>query len=341
MVLNRYLQAAEYRGYGMDCNACAIMYFLQSYGFIPPNTSRREFEHLFTPLVTKLKIHLSWEGHEVEKKNKDGKIVKVNVKGAKYRTKNRTIPVTIDGKTLKPKPEGQDLITNTDFLRGTTGYGIMPKVGHTVKGDYTTLYGVCQNFYNYKDANGNKTLQKFQKLRQEGCDELISNGVDNIYDDLRTGLNGNYFERHVVFVGIYLKETGNHPSHYCVIVNEPREYTITTDEEIEVKFWAYPADDPMMMKTEVHVLKSGEDQKLAQALLLGKNEDGIPGITFARFQNKYIYSYESKPSKPDAYLEANGMSLRYVVPQKTIEDRAIVSENAFGVKPNPGTDFIK
>ena len=57
--LQRYYQALAYDPdtskntpyvYGMDCNACCAMHFLQSWGLIPPNMSRKEFEYLFTPL---------------------------------------------------------------------------------------------------------------------------------------------------------------------------------------------------------------------------------------------------------------------------------------------------
>ncbi len=36
--------------YGMECNGSSTMYLLQSYGLIPPNMSRKEFEIAFTPM---------------------------------------------------------------------------------------------------------------------------------------------------------------------------------------------------------------------------------------------------------------------------------------------------
>jgi hypothetical protein len=39
--------------YGMACFGSSVMYMIQSYGLIPPNMSRSEFEHAFTPLNPK------------------------------------------------------------------------------------------------------------------------------------------------------------------------------------------------------------------------------------------------------------------------------------------------
>ena len=48
----RYYQALSYgkNVYGMDCNACCVMYFLQNYGLIPSDIPRKAFEYLFTSL---------------------------------------------------------------------------------------------------------------------------------------------------------------------------------------------------------------------------------------------------------------------------------------------------
>jgi hypothetical protein len=50
--ITRYFQALRYGKdvYGMECNPCCVMYFLQNYGLIPPNISRKQFEYAFTPL---------------------------------------------------------------------------------------------------------------------------------------------------------------------------------------------------------------------------------------------------------------------------------------------------
>ena len=51
--------------YGMTCYASAIMYMIQSYGLIPPEMSRMEFEHAFTPLIPfgPAKTYITVGGH--------------------------------------------------------------------------------------------------------------------------------------------------------------------------------------------------------------------------------------------------------------------------------------
>lgn len=50
--LRRYYQALAFdkEVYGMECNATTVMYMLQSCGLITAKMSRKDFEHIFTPL---------------------------------------------------------------------------------------------------------------------------------------------------------------------------------------------------------------------------------------------------------------------------------------------------
>ncbi len=50
--IERYEQARK--GYGLECNYTTLMYMLQSYGLIPINMTRKEFEYYFTPLQESL-----------------------------------------------------------------------------------------------------------------------------------------------------------------------------------------------------------------------------------------------------------------------------------------------
>ena len=39
--------------YGMTCYGTSVMYMIQSYGLVPPDMTREEFEYAFTPLNPK------------------------------------------------------------------------------------------------------------------------------------------------------------------------------------------------------------------------------------------------------------------------------------------------
>lgn len=287
----RYFQVLYYQGKigfpddlaGMECNACCTMYFLQSYGLIPPNTSRRYFEHLFTSLPTKL--HDFTLIDEV-----DGGTLQ----------KNMDLEVDFgNGVILKP----QILIYDELFIRGKGGNSISPINGGS------RLYNICKRFYDYRDESGNQPLKQFHD--EAACSELFANNganLVNIYNELTIGLDASYFEKHVVFVGIHYYEEydGEAPGHYCVIVDKPREET-----EEGVDFWVYPADDPKEGKTEVYVPKKGElipkpyDFSYNNFLYAPKNEvvmieKGVwPPIVKVNIQKRLIVNVNAIGVKPN------------------------------------------
>jgi len=177
--IRRYFQASYY--YGMECNATCVMYFLQSYGLIPPDMPRRKFEYLFTSLKPNLNKDVFRDDMDLGSK------------------KSSELIVLYNDVLFKP----QTLIHDEAFLTGVPTKGISPESGYSTNG--TGLYTICEKFNNYKDEYGDRRLAGFHEKYEyeEGYEELFSKKLEKIYDKLRKGLNANYFRKHVVFVGIY------------------------------------------------------------------------------------------------------------------------------------------
>jgi len=303
--LKRYLQATAHgKGtYGIDCSACSVMYFLQNYGLIPPNTTRRYFEYLFTSLKSEIDIKLytaQMDSEEGKKKEKS------------FEPVNHP-----DGLFLKPK----EIITDINFLRGVPGTGISPK--YDDKGG--RLIKICRDFLEHGYHN---PLNEFHD--KVACSELFANSgknLINIYNHLTLGLKASYFERHVILVGIYHDNDPNmQPGHYCVIVNKPREVTVEG-----VDFWVYPVDDPLQKNIELYVPKFGEE--LDEDPFHFQKKYILKDIKKYQWEDPYL-DFRSFIANPGAPLIDIKFNTAVGIPQ-----RMIVEGNALGVSPRDD-DYI-
>ncbi|MDX1902546.1 MAG: hypothetical protein SFU27_00185 [Thermonemataceae bacterium] len=236
--LTRYYQGLYYDPddknppyiYGMDCNACCTMYFLQSYGLIPPNMSRKQFEYLFTPLnppkaVNPLNDKSAYAPNSSPKTNE----------GIKW-----------EGKIVKPAQDNlfKGLFDSSEgFLRGLKGSGaILP---HTPKG-IEQLYTIVGRFYSLAQTNEYKFLEKSLK---GGYYSLNYEGLSNKYSALQNGIEDNYFQKHVIFVDLALGKFDI--EHYCLVVGNSPQGVVQVDTDIYLRY--YKVDDPLFGKWDVPV----------------------------------------------------------------------------------------
>jgi hypothetical protein len=220
----RYYQALKYGKsiYGMECNPCCVMYFLQSYGLIPPNISRKQFEYAFTPLNPA----------------KETQSTQPN------QTRKDYSGIYLGNNLILPK---EDLFDNlflkgaSNFLRGREG-AVFPHL----ESSHQLLLEICNRFYSLSRQSDYSFLQDYL---QDGYYSLSYEGISNKYAELVAGITDRkYFEKHVIFVGIALGKFDI--EHYCIIVNAPISKTFKG-----VDFWVYPADDPYYGKTSIFVPK--------------------------------------------------------------------------------------
>jgi len=222
--ITRYFQALKYGKdvYGMECNAFCVMYFLQSYGLVPPKISRKQFEYAFTPLNPDKKT----QNTQAKQKRKDYSGI--------YLDNNLIIPKEDLFDNLFPKGA-------SNFLRGIEG-AVFPHL----ESSHQLLLEICNRFYSL----GRQPKYSFlQDYLQNGYYSLSYEGIKNKYVDLVAGITDRkYFEKHCIFVG--LAHYPPLPGHYCIIVDIPSTQTFGG-----VDFWVYPADDPLYGNTKIFVPK--------------------------------------------------------------------------------------
>jgi hypothetical protein len=212
--ITRYYQALRYGKdvYGMECNPCCVMYFLQNYGLIPPNISRKQFEYAFTPLNPDKKT----QNTQAKQKRKDYSGI--------YLDNNLIIPKEDLFDNLFPKGA-------SNFLRGREG-AVFPHW----ESSHQLLLEICNRFYSL----GRQPKYSFlQDYLQDGYYSLSYEGINNKYAELVAGITDRkYFEKHVILIGLYAYKPP-YPAHYCLIVDVANKV-----EFMGFEFWSYPADDP-------------------------------------------------------------------------------------------------
>ncbi|MCU0440415.1 MAG: hypothetical protein MUC49_21190 [Raineya sp.] len=242
--LKRYRQALFYDPviskdapfvYGMDCNACCTMYFLQSFGLIPPNITRKQFEYLFTVMnpskevKPKSSTDLKDPAYNPNTSSKGKSDIKINNDFFK--------PIEFDI-FARAFPNGSE-----SFLRGSSG-AIFPHYTSSHK----MLFDIMKAFYDLSFKNGYEPLQKYHSplLRELFLQSEIL--IKNVYQDLSQGVfNENYFiQGFVIFVG--LAHYPPLPGHYCIIVDAPSAQRFE-----DTDFWVYPADDPLSGRKQIFV----------------------------------------------------------------------------------------
>jgi hypothetical protein len=240
--LKRYYQALTYGSekkpiYGLECNACCVMYFLQSYGLYPPTLSRKKFEYLFTKLNPPIEV--KGQSQNDKPKGKGGYYIEGDKK-----------------KLLRPKEDMFDTaFANPNmFLQGKSG-AILPHTGEGI----TKLTAIYQKFNELSSLDGYKFLEKYKQ-------KYYSLDFSNKYEALVNGITDKgYFERNVIFIGLYNNE-GLY--HYCLIVNTPTKEYLTLGN-VKYSFWLYPTDDPYYGNQTVFVPTKETKLELSNFISLG------------------------------------------------------------------------
>jgi hypothetical protein len=235
--LRRYYQALKYDSlrnnkppfvYGMDCNACCVMYFLQNFGLIPPNISRKQFEYVFTVLNPPKAVKplsstdLKDPAYNPNPSPKSDEGIKINNDFFK--------PIDFDIFAVA-FPNGSE-----GFLRGSSG-AIFPHLSNS----HRMLFNIMKAFYDLSFKKGYEALQKYHNpiLREFFSQSEIL--IKNLYQELSEGaFSEDYFKQgFAIFVAVDYH--GHSVGHYSV-VTAPKTATLKVNN---IDYHFYPADDPL------------------------------------------------------------------------------------------------
>ena len=232
--------------YGMTCYGTSVMYMIQSYGLVPPDMTREEFEYAFTPLNPK-----------DPKRSGDPKTDSIEVAG-----------------TAQPDAKPVDLVT--EALQGTprpsksaTSIGKLTVTEATLRGANWGGFTVA-NIMAYMPrllaafkAQSAKKGYEFMKTHLPASGTAYVAGADEKWiessKELIAGTIGaNYFkDGNTVMTGVdYSYPPGPSLGHWVVVVKEPEKEKVAGIDR-----FLYPADDPLF--GQVYVM----------APLLGKVSD--------------------------------------------------------------------
>jgi hypothetical protein len=247
--------------YGMTCYGTSIMFMLQSYGLVPPNMTREEFEYAFTPLNP-------GGNHTAAKK--------VNIKVA-GKEQPGAMPVDLITKALEgvaiPKKIRTSIgnLTATEAtLRGADwgGLGVADIMKH--------MPAILAAFRAQAGEKGYEFMKTHVPLSKES---YIPGKLEEEWVDgsalLEAGTIGaDYFKQgNTILAGVdYNYPPGQSPQHWVVIVRDKVETRTIASRQHHL----YPADDPLW--GQVYVM----------APLLGSVDSAVLNAANLRQENAYL-----------------------------------------------------
>lgn len=276
---HRYFQALYYKNitsatsengvYGLECNACCIMYMLQNYGLIPPDLTRKEFEQVFTELTPFFDRHSLVSEHEKIDVNTGAKVpirkkdysFKVFVKRNPYNNyfENESsyfrlyeVSNVLNDDKIFNSVDIQGVHGATNFFRGRHGSGdiispISPK-------SLFQMSKICQNFYNLKNLHNFQFLSNFHKIKPSQFH------FKNMYKELQEGkLTNEQLNKYPILIGVYYGGERGHEndlSHFCIVVSYEGSRVINkyhNGVEKSYNYQVYWADDPLFGAVKVYV----------------------------------------------------------------------------------------
>jgi hypothetical protein len=217
--------------YGMTCYGTSVMYMIQSYGLIPPNMSRQEFEFAFTPLNPEA------EAPHTAAKTGNIKVNKVEKPGAK--------PVDLITRALQGTPSPNKAKTSVGYVTSTEA-----TLRGAEKGSYTvaTIMEHMPAILREFQQQSEKPEYKFMKsLPASGTAYAAAKGGEKWEDgskQLNEGtIESSYFKAgNTILTGVdYTYPPLNPLGHWVVIVGE-KEKSLTINGSLH---YLYPADDPL------------------------------------------------------------------------------------------------
>lgn len=231
--ITRTLQAKH--TYGLECLGASIMYMIQSYGFVPPDMSRKEFQYAFTPLSTPASV--------------SPKIDSIKVGGKPVGT---TMPVDLFTKSL----EGSDNPPKHD-----TSIGFMTKTEATLRGanwggfSATEVYKKLPEVFSAFFAQSQKPDYEFMKAHRPSIEAFKPKAKEEwvATDDLNNNsISNTYFEAgNTLLAELCLAYPATSSVEHRSVVVGVAKYTIK--DSSGKNYYLYPADDPWWGQTLVLV----------------------------------------------------------------------------------------
>ena len=225
--------------YGITCYGTSVMFMLQSYGLVPPDMTREEFEYAFTPLNPK------------SDKHSDPKTDDIQVAG---KTQSGAKPVdliteALQGTSRPPKSDTSlGKVTFTEAtLRGAD------KGSFTVKQIMEHMPKILAAF----NAQSAKKGYEFMKAHVPVSGKPYAasageNWIESSKELSKGTIPADYFkDGNTIMTGVTLSfPPASSLDHWVVIVKEPDK------REIDGKpYFLYPADDPLF--GEAYVMAPG------------------------------------------------------------------------------------
>lgn len=245
--------------YGMTCYGTAVMYMIQSYGLVPPDMTREEFEYAFTPLNPKASDHKAAKSDPISVAGKEQKGTK---------------PIDLITKALegtdRPSKRSSSLgkVSTTEAtLRGAD------KGSMTVAMIMEHMPAILKAF----NEQSKQTGFEFMKAQVPASGKAFApRGKDQWIESSREVGKGAvpqaYFEDgNTIMAGISMSfPSDDHLGHWVVIVNAPEKKEIDGHT-----VFLYPADDPLT-GNQVFVIAPNIGKVAADKL----TDAGMSGGTF-------------------------------------------------------------
>jgi hypothetical protein len=252
--------------YGMTCYGTAVMYMIQSYGLMPPDMTREEFEYAFTPLNPKGSDHTAAKSDFITvagREQKDAKPIDLITKA-------------LEG-TDRPSKRSSSLgkVTTTEAtLRGAD------KGSMTVAMIMEHMPAILKAFQDQSKQTG----YEFMKAHVPASGTAFApRGKDQWIESSKEVSNGvipqAYFDDgNTVMAGVSMSfPSDGHLDHWVVIVNPAEKKEIAGHT-----VFLYPADDPL-----------GAKQVFVAAPNIGKvaeNKLSDAGISSGNFKSRSVYT---------------------------------------------------
>ncbi|MCK4817965.1 DUF4157 domain-containing protein, partial [bacterium] len=268
-------------GYGMECAGTSIMYIIQSYGLVPPNMTREEFEYAFTPLNPYNPSSPLPKTPDIKvggQQQRGVKAVDLFTKALTGRDKPSTYRCGRYGKLTKAE------MTLRGIKGGYFGSTVMRKMPSILAAFEEQSREPGYDFMKaYRPVSGGAYPRKTPKTRERWF---------NCYTQLKAGTilanYANYFqEGNTILAGVNTKFPPRTSLKHWVVIVKDKEHTITLGGK---SYHLYPADDPLGY--QIYVMVPWPFTTVLRKLFLRK---------------LFLIIYENK--KPKAYTH-NGKIVR-------------------------------
>jgi hypothetical protein len=277
-------------GYGMECAGTSIMYIIQSYGFVPPNMTRRQFEYAFTPLHPRYPNEPNKPDEIAPANTNKTAITYNNINGRVVQT--RAMPVDLFTKAITKWRAKDKSKRYRERYRKNITPGVTKKVEATLRGFGGKMGWRVNTFMRYympevlaafkeqSQKPGYGFMKAYTPVSGGAYDPKTSERWFNCYTQLKNGTilakYANYFkDGNTILAGVNTEFPPRTSLKHWVVIVKDKERTITFGGK---PYHLYPADDPLGY--QIYVM--------------------VPWLSSTRFlRNLFRIIYKNK--KPKAY----------------------------------------